>query len=322
MGDVAMSAPVVRALIEQYPKVNITILTRGFFKPFFRDIPRVTVFSAEVKGKHKGVRGLYKLAQELNKSHFFAVADLHHVLRSKILKLFLNSKRFIALDKGREAKRLLVSGEKFEPLKTTLQRYVDVFDKLGFPVDLSKPTFPKRVALNEKLLELLGRDSKKWIGIAPFAAHQGKVYPLDLMKQVVEKLTADYKVILFGGKEDRDPLSRFENTINLAGKLSFDEELDIISNLDIMLSMDSGNAHLAAMLGVKVITIWGVTHPFAGFAPFNQPGDYALCADRIQFPKVPTSVYGNKYPEGYENAAGSIAPEVVVTKINRVLASI
>ncbi|MDO6759767.1 glycosyltransferase family 9 protein [Tamlana sp. 2_MG-2023] len=321
MGDVAMSVPVVRALIEQYPEVKITILTRGFFKPFFRGIPRVTVFSAEVKGDHKGVFGLYKLAQALNKNNFYAVADLHHVLRSKILKLFLSSKRFIALDKGREGKRALISGEKFEPLKTTHQRYVDVFEKLGFPIDLSNPTFPERVVLNEGLLELLGRDSKKWIGIAPFAAHQGKVYPLDLMKQVVEKLTADYNVILFGGKEDREALSAFENTVNLAGKLSFDEELDIISNLDIMLSMDSGNAHLAAMLGVKVITIWGVTHPFAGFAPFNQPKDHALCADRAQFPKVPTSVYGNKYPEGYEKAAGSIAPEVVLAKINKVLAS-
>ncbi|KAB1066603.1 glycosyltransferase family 9 protein [Tamlana haliotis] len=321
MGDVAMSVPVVRAVITQYPEVEITVLTRGFFKAFFRGIPRVSVFSAEVKGEHKGVLGLYKLAKSLNKMGFYAVADLHQVLRSKILKQFLNSKRFIALDKGRKAKRALISGEKFEPIKTTHQRYADVFEKLGFPVDLLNPIFPERVVLNEKLLELVGRDSKKWIGIAPFAAHQGKVYPLELMEQVVEKLTPDYKVILFGGKEDREALKTFHNTVNLAGALSFDEELDIISNLDIMLSMDSGNAHLAAMLGVPVISIWGVTHPYAGFAPFNQPEDYALCADRTQFPKVPTSVYGNKYPEGYEKAAGSIAPEVIVSKINAVLTS-
>ena len=65
----------------------------------------------------------------------------------------------------------------------------------------------------------------------------------------------------------------------VAGKLSFSEELDTISNLDCMISMDSGNAHLAAMYGVKVITIWGVTHPFAGFAPFHQPKEYSLLPD-------------------------------------------
>ena len=86
-----------------------------------------------------------------------------------------------------------------------------------------------------------------------------------------------------------------------------------------MLSMDSGNAHLAAMLGKKVITIWGVTHPYAGFAPFNQPDDYALLADREKFPFIPTSVYGNTFPEGYENAAGSISAEEIIAKITSVI---
>ena len=83
--------------------------------------------------------------------------------------------------------------------------------------------------------------------------------------------------------------------------------------------MDSGNAHLAAMLGVKTITIWGVTHPYAGFAPFNQPADYCLLADREQFPKIPTSIYGNIYPEDYKNAAGSISSETVLKKIESVI---
>ena len=86
-----------------------------------------------------------------------------------------------------------------------------------------------------------------------------------------------------------------------------------------MLSMDSGNAHIAAMLGVKVITLWGATHPFAGFKPFNQPDDFCITSDREQFPFLPTSVYGNKKVEGYENAMRSILPETVVSKINSVL---
>ena len=98
-----------------------------------------------------------------------------------------------------------------------------------------------------------------------------------------------------------------------------DEELDVISNLDMMLSMDSGNSQLAAMLGVKVVTIWGATHPYAGFAPFNQPEDYALLADRKQFPLIPTSIYGNKYPESYREASRSISPETIIDKIEFVL---
>jgi ADP-heptose:LPS heptosyltransferase len=150
------------------------------------------------------------------------------------------------------------------------------------------------------------------------------MYPLDLMEQVIETLSKTHKILLFGGgKKEVDILdgfqNKYENVINLAGTLSLNEELDVISNLDVMLSMDSGNAHMAAMLGVKVITVWGVTHPYAGFTPFNQPEDYCLLADRNQYPKIPTSVYGNKFPEGYENAAGSIPVERVVDKIKSVI---
>ena len=144
------------------------------------------------------------------------------------------------------------------------------------------------------------------------------------MKKVIETLSNAHKILLFGGgQKEIDILNSFEsgfkNVINLAGKLSLSEELDVISKLDVMLSMDSGNAHLAAMLGKKVITIWGVTHPFAGFTPFNQPEDYALLSDRKQFPKIPTSVYGNKYPKDYKEASRSISPKTIIDKVESII---
>ncbi|MDC1364880.1 glycosyltransferase family 9 protein [Algibacter sp.] len=324
MGDVAMTVPVLRALTLKYPELKITVLTRAFFKPFFRDLENVDVFSADLKGQHKGVFGLYKLARALNKKPFYMVADLHNVLRSKILKKLISCKRFISIDKGRKEKKLLTSGKVFKQLKTTHQRYADVFEGLGYKVDLSNPSFPKTVVLSSKLQKLLGDNPIKTIGIAPFAAHEGKMYPLKLMKHVIENLSQDYKVVLFGGGENESEIlkeyeNNFENTINLAGKVSLDEEMDVISNLDVMLSMDSGNAHIAAMLGVKVITIWGVTHPFAGFAPFNQPKNNGLVANRTTFPLIPTSVYGNKYPDTYTAVAGSTTPKMVIDKVKSII---
>jgi ADP-heptose:LPS heptosyltransferase len=86
-----------------------------------------------------------------------------------------------------------------------------------------------------------------------------------------------------------------------------------------MLSMDSGNAHIAAMLGVKVITLWGSTHPFAGFSPFNQPLENCIIADREKFPLIPTSVYGNKKIADYKDAMRSIEPEKIISKVNNLL---
>ncbi|MFD2822485.1 glycosyltransferase family 9 protein [Lacinutrix iliipiscaria] len=324
MGDVAMTVPVLSAFSQQFPDVKITVLTREFFTPFFRNLPNVEVFFIDVKVKHKGVLGLYKLSKELKALNIDAIADLHNVLRTKILKLFLIGKPFIQIDKGRAKKKALVSGQEFKQLKTTHQRYADVFKALGFNVDLENPSFPETVQLNKNILSKTGTRSRKWIGIAPFAAHASKMYPMDMMKEVIGELSKKYQVLLFGGgsqeiKTLKSIASKSENIVNLAGELNLNEELDVISNLDVMLSMDSGNAHLAAMLGKKVITIWGVTHPYAGFAPFNQPEDFALVADREQFPLIPTSVYGNKYPETYREASRSISSQEIINKIESIL---
>ena len=320
MGDVAMTVPVLRALTLQHPQVKVTVVTRAFFKPFFEGIPNVEVYVADLKGKHKGVLGLYKLSKELRTLGFDVVADLHNVLRSKILKLFFFGKKVIQIDEGRAEKKALVSGEVVKQLKTTHQRYVDVFKTLGFPVDLSQPKYPKAKPLSKAVLDLGITSNEILVGIAPFAAYESKMYPLENMEAVISELSKDYKVILFGGGEKEievlnDFETKYNNIISVAGKLSFKEELELISNLELMLAMDSGNGHLAAMFGVKVITIWGGTHPFAGFVPFHQPEDFQLTADRSQYPKIPTSIYGNNYPEGYENTAGSIAVATVVSKV-------
>jgi ADP-heptose:LPS heptosyltransferase len=324
MGDVAMTVPVLRAFSEQYPDVKVTVLTRAFFTPFFRDIPNVNVYHAEVKGKHKSFFGLYQLSKELKKLKIDAVADLHNVLRSKVLKCFFSGMKVAQIIKGRAEKKALVSGKKFQQLKTTHQRYTDVFEALGFPIQLDKPSFPPKAILNQKLLSIIGTTDQKRIAIAPFAAYDSKMYPLNLMEQVIESLSKNHQVLLFGGgKREADILSeieaKYDNVINLASKLSLDEELDVISNCDVMLSMDSGNAHIAAMLGIKIVTLWGVTHPYAGFYPFHQDASNALLSDRKLYPKIPTSVYGNKFPEDYKNAMASISPQSVIEKIESLL---
>ncbi len=330
MGDVAMTVPVLIALTKQYPRLKITVLTRKFFSPMFNKLPNVSVFEADVKGRHKGAFGLWKLYRELRKLKIDAVADLHNVLRSKVLKKYFKFGRIPVeqIDKGRAEKKALISSKSkvFKPLKSTHQRYTDVFQNLGFPIDLSNTPVLSKVSLSDETLKIVGVDSKKWIGIAPFAAFEGKTYPLELMEEVVSKLnkSENYKIFLFGGgplqeKQLETLKNKFENCLNMVGKLSFNEELALISNLDVMLSMDSGNAHLAAMFGIPVITLWGVTHPYAGFVPFGQDADNALCSDREKFPLIPTSVYGNKMPEGYEMAIRTILPEHVMDKIKSIL---
>jgi ADP-heptose:LPS heptosyltransferase len=330
MGDVAMTVPVLRAFVKHYPQIKITVISRPFFKPFFEGIPNLTFFAFDDKERHKGLLGLLRLFQDLKGLQIDAFADLHNVLRSKIVRnLFaLSGKKVAAVDKGRQGKKELIRAENkiFQQLPTMFERHIKVFNQLGFTVDLSQPEFPKKAVLTPEIAALIGTNYKKLIGIAPFAQYTSKVYPLDLMQQVIDQLALDttQTILLFGGGaheiEQLNALaSQHKNVVVVAGKIKFQQELQLISNLDVMLSMDSGNAHIAAMLGVKVITLWGATHPYAGFLPFNQPFENALTADRKQFPMLPTSVYGNKNVPGYEDAMRTITPETVVTKIQKAL---
>ena len=331
MGDVAMTVPVLRTFVNQYPEIKITMISRPFFKPFFEGIPNITFFAFDEKERHKGFLGLLRLFQDLKGLNIDAFADLHNVLRSKIIRnLFaLSGKKVASVDKGRAEKKALTQPENkvFKQLPTMFERHVKVFEQLGFTVDLSSRSvgtvFPKKAVLSPEILAVIGEKSKKLIGIAPFAQYDSKVYPLDLMQEVINQLSKnlDYKILLFGGgKKEIEILDSFsankENVINMAGKIKFQQELQLISNLDVMLSMDSGNAHIAAMLGVKVISLWGATHPYAGFSPFNQPLENALVSDRNQFPKLPTSVYGNKKVEGYEDVMRTITVDSIIKVLN------
>lgn len=330
MGDVAMTVPVLRALVIQHPNVKVTVVSRAFFKPFFDGIPNINFFAADVTGKHKGFFGLLKLYKELRKLHIYAVADLHNVLRSKIITFLflLRGKRTATLDKARTDQKALTSlkNKVFKPVKPVIERHADVFKKLGLPIDMSIPVFPEKHPISVDVLDLAGEKKQTWIGIAPFAQHRRKVYPRDLMQQVINNLAVNpnYTIFLFGGgKHEKEVLDKFatghDNVIVTVGKIKLRDELNLISHLDLMLSMDSGNAHMAAMLGTKVVTLWGATHPYTGFAPYNQPLEYALVADREKYPLLPTSVYGNKEVEGYEDAMHSILPQSVVAKVNEVL---
>lgn len=330
MGDVAMTVPVLRTLVNQYPELKITVISRPFLQPFFKDIPNLDFFAFDEKERHKGIKGLWRLYQDLKALHIDAFADLHNVLRSKVVRsLFaMSGKKVAFVDKGRAEKKALTLAENkiFQPLTTMFERHQLVFESLGFPIDLSQPKFPPKAKISQPEIAAIVAQSKNTIGIAPFAQYDSKVYPIDLMQEVIDALAANENQTIFlfgGGQKEKEQLQYLagnkKNVINMAGKIPFQEELNLISNLNVMLSMDSGNGHIAAMLGVPVVTLWGATHPYAGFLPFNQTLDNALVSDRNQYPQLPTSVYGNKKVAGYENAMRTILPEQVLARIAEIL---
>ena len=172
-------------------------------------------------------------------------------------------------------------------------------------------------------------DSHLNIGIAPFAAHEGKVYPPRLMHQVMEQLLAKHpsaRIFLFGRGQQEDQYftewcRQHEQCVYVSQHLqSLDEELILMSHLDVMLSMDSSNMHLASLTGIPVVSVWGATHPYAGFMGWGQTLDNAV---QIPLDCRPCSIYGQKpCLRGDYACMNRIAPEAIVEKIDHIISDI
>jgi ADP-heptose:LPS heptosyltransferase len=260
---------------------------------------------------------MFRLCKEIKKLDLDYVVDLHSVLRTNFLRAFIKVP-FYQIDKGRGEKENLVSGKIFTQLKSTHQRYRDVFKKIGISIDPSIKNQIYRLDISD--FKSIPKNNKLLIGVAPFAAHKGKEYPILQMEEVIKEINKNFNVILFGGGNKEELIldqiaGKYTNVINIANKFSLNQEMDVISNLKLMLSMDSANGHIAALMGIKVLTIWGVTHPYAGFCPYGQQEQNSILANREQFPKIPTSIYGDKFPNGYEKAISSISPKEIILKI-------
>jgi ADP-heptose:LPS heptosyltransferase len=323
LGDVAMTIPVIKLVLDQNPGLRITYVSNAFVQPLFAGIERLDFYPADLKGAHKGIKGLYRLSQALKtKASFDAIADVHNVLRTKLLRLFFAPfvKKIAVIDKGRKEKAELtrIKNKKLHPLKTTFQRYADVFTKLGLAADLGglyNPTVPSVPAS----LQAYKDQGYQIIGIAPFAKHAEKMYPLEKMKEVMASLAHEKqnKIFLFGSKAESEVLynwdGEFENVQSLAGKMSLTDELEYISNLDLMVSMDSANMHLASLFGVPVVSVWGATHPFAGFYGWKQDEKAAVQVDLYC---RPCSVFGNrKCFRGDHACMHAISPQMIYDRI-------
>lgn len=326
MGDVALTTPVLRAVRQQYPETGMVLLTRPSFKPFFYSSDGLTLFLTDLKKRHKGFPGLIRLFMDLCRSgRYDIVIDLHDVLRSRILGLLFRLKGVpsFVIDKGRNEKRGVLSGENKAQLKHSVERYSETFSRAGFPVTLTEGPWiiPSPEALST-IASLTSDRNELKIGVAPYAKHKLKVWRETYMLRLLELISQKYKTkfFLFGGNEEKAKLSAFqariEGSVNTTGILNLDEELALMSQLDFMIAMDSSNMHMAALTGTKVISIWGGTDPVAGFGAWGQPDDYFIRIAVSDLTCRPCTIYGKgECKRGDFACMNWLTPEIVFRKI-------
>jgi ADP-heptose:LPS heptosyltransferase len=326
MGDVALVTPVLREMKKRFPEVEITMLTRSAFQSFFTQSDKLSVFSPDFNKRHKGFPGLIRLYSDIKRQgRIDYVIDLHDVIRSKILRFLfrLSGTPVSVIDKGRHEKRDLIRGRRKVQLKHTVLRYCDAFAGAGFAL---KPSHQQNIfpttGGSDRTKEILRLSTGLNIGIAPFAMHKLKMWPeknmIRLMNLISEKQSTRF--FLFGGKEESQHLEEFtkkvQGSVNLAGNLPLEEELAVMSRLDFMIAMDSSNMHMAALVGTKVVSIWGGTDPLNGFGAWMQPDEYSIRIPKDELTCRPCAIYGKGDCRREDLACMNwLTPEIVFQKI-------
>lgn len=335
LGDVAMAVPVVYSVCRSNPDVRLVFVTKKATQSLFVNPPEnLVVVGVDLKNDYRGTRGLWQLLKDMRKQYDIdAVADLHGVLRTFAIGMMARfyGIRFCSIRKGRKGKWALTRSRNkvMLPLLSSRARYREVFYRLGLAVEYRFKSIYGQEKANAELfagITATKRDGEKWVGIAPFARHSGKIYPVEMMKAVVDDIASlpGVKVFLFGaGPKEQEILSGWvaahpENVVSLADRRhGFTVELALMSHLNTMLTMDSGNMHLASLVGVRVISVWGATHPYCGFKGFRQSD-----ADMIQLPMScrPCSVFGNKpCLRGDYHCLRGIPPQLIVDRLKQTL---
>lgn len=323
LGDVAMLVPVLISFHNSFPEKKIKLISRQRFEPIFTDLEFVNFVGIDKDFKSLDFISLIRFYLDFKPKNKFIFLDGHDVIRTKVLTFLfgLNGNKTYKINKGRTEKKALILLENKElvQLRTSHERYREVFSKAGYDFKLTNNSFLPKYESETK--------AEKWIGIAPFAKHSSKQLDLKKWKEIILNLntySSNLKFFIFGAGSHERILSQlaFSDLPNIEItiiKYNFKEELNLISQLDIMMSMDSGNGHLAANYGIPVLTIWGSTHPCLGFAPYAQPIENSFLPNRINYPFLPVSVFGKNVPIQYERAIDSIDINLVISRIKDIL---
>ena len=303
IGDVAMTVPVLESVAKAYPDKHFTMLSNVRFAPFFAGMPgNVSFIGVDLKKDYHGFGAMLKLFFQLCKRRFDAVADLHGVLRTTALSIFyrLFFTRVCRIDKDRKSRKRLtrLKNKDLTPRLTSFDRYRIVLEKLGFGFELKfRSIFGDGKGDLSSIKDIVGDKDCTWVGIAPFAAHKGKIYPLYLMEDVVSQIDSAClcrQFVFAYGKERtlvEEWAQKYRSVEIIDPRLGLEGELKLISNMEVMLGMDSSNMHLASITATPVVSVWGATHPAAGFMGWGQ--DPLNCI-QLDLPCRPCSIYGKK----------------------------
>lgn len=263
IGDIVLTSPVIRCLKEQIQGVEIHYLTKKSFE-------QVLAANPHIDKLHFLENSLENCISELKKESFDYIIDLHHNLRTLIIKtrLGIYSKSF---DKLNWKKWLLVNLKKnVMPNIHIVDRYLQTVEFLGVKNDQKGLDY--FLHSNYELESLLPPSHHKFIAVVIGAQHGTKRLPVERLIELCKGI--NHPIVLLGGPEDTErgeSIAKLagKHVFNACGKFKLDQSAFLIKMSEKVISHDTGLMHIAAAFQKTILSIWGNTVPEFGMTPYK-----------------------------------------------------
>jgi heptosyltransferase-2 len=316
IGDIVLTSPVLRMLKKRRPDAHIHFVTKKKYAPLVAHNPYVHKV-------HVLDDSFPALIKELRAEGFDYVLDLHHNLRSFVVKNALGEKSF-TLNKLNWGKWVLVNFKiNMLPPVHIVDRYLETLRELRVKKDTKGLDFfiPKDVALPSSIEKIAVKDG--FVALVTGAQHATKKIPLLRMIKLCSMITAP--VLLVGGEEEYEQgneIARIcHNVYNVCGTLNIHQSAILVGRAKVVIAHDTGLMHIAAALKKDVISVWGSTVPEFGMYPYF-PGEKSKIFEVKNLRCRPCSKIGfDDCPKGHFRCMNDIDYRKIADYVNELTAA-
>lgn len=258
-GDIVQAAPCATALKKAYPGCNVSWVAFKQWKDLFdifSDIDNVVLWD-----RKKGVKGFFDVLREIRKIKFDLVIDLQGLMRSALLAKMSRGTTKLGVPGMKEFSSILIN--EVYPKNALMNATLRNLEPVRFLTD-TQYTPEININLNTNLLHEAGKILEKgrvsgcFIALMPFARGKGKDWSIDNYLELIDLIKEKYAhdIVVLGSKEDHGKI-KSDKIKDLCGKTDLKELAAILSKASIAIGADTGSMHLASVLDVPSVFIFG-----------------------------------------------------------------
>ncbi len=297
IGDIVLTTPIIRCVKKQLG-AEIHFLTKENFSGIVATNPHIDKVIT-IKSKVSEVKN------ELLSENYDFIIDLHHNLRSSLVKRLLK-KPSSSFPKLNIEKWLLVNAHINRlPKVHIVDRYFLTVKSLGVSNDENGLDYfiPQADAVSISALPI--SHQKGFLAFTTGTLRATKQLPLEKMIAIVRH--CNRPVIMLGGKNDFDLAEKVKNecgemVFNACGKFNLNQSASLIQQSEFVIAHDTGLMHIAAAFHKRIFSVWGNTIPEFGMSPYL-PGEGSKIIEVKNLNCRPCSKLGfDKCPRGHSAA--------------------